>query len=96
MIPAPRQSLAPFVRQRLPSGIVIATARFASYSKTPAFFDYCMKRYEEGEREHGFRHDWLEWPPSRAENECLQEFADGCIYPAMELVAQDFRDARSA
>lgn len=93
MIPAPRQSLAPYVRQRLGSGLLIAQAQFLAAIKDPAFHDLCIKRYEEGEREHAGHPSWLTWPIARFEAEAVQEIADFANYHTMELVARDFREA---
>lgn len=92
MIPR-SQSMEPFIRQELANGIALARASFLTWIKDPAFHDLCLKRFVEGDEEHGRRREWLEWPESRTEAEMVQEAADLCDYPTMMLVARRFREA---
>lgn len=86
------QDLAPYIREHLPSGIVVATARFLAATRSREFPDYCVGRYRGGAREHEGEPPWTEWEPRRFRVEGFEEIADSCIYPTMEIVQRLLRE----
>ena len=87
----PRPGIDMHVEAEIGRAAGMAVRRMREVLAAPHFIRDARTRYEQGQKDYGFKYEWLEWPEGAFDGEVYTEALDFVIYQAMLRVALDRR-----